>query len=566
MDNYKRNQLFKIIANEVFIKNSQEQIDFESDPEAWIFDFRRILMRGSHANIISELFYETYFSMYPFQIGTLEIGGVPLATSLMNTFYHKGHLDINAFFIRKSRKKTGLMRMIEGRVVPKLNIILVDDIMNSGGSFWRQIEVLESHGHKVEAVWSILRFRDEDYYKRFHERSIKVHSLFTLDDFTKTLGGKVKNLTDIISPKPMPFIQEWIFRAPNPTLNHVICKSEPVLDTDTIYVGSDSEYFYAINQLNGRVKWKFKVGKKTNGKSIYSNPILYNGLVIFGSYDGNVYALDKKTGKKVWVSFEADFVGSSPAAASDLGLIFIGLEYGLIFRRGGIAALDAKTGKTIWVDDNHPAFTHSSPKYISAYQQVVIGSNDGVVRLYEARSGNKLWEFTTFGGTKYKKEEGCGFGQGEIKESFEYDPVRDYIIFGATDGFLYILDRETGHMVKQFACDFAIWSTPHLYKDKVYFTSLDKCVRCIDLDTLEIIFVKNLDGSRIFGGPTVINNFLYVGTNAGRLHELNPDTGDVTGYFHTVERITNMLHYNPNSKTFFLPTYANEIIALKKRF
>lgn len=57
---------------------------------------------------------------------------------------------------------------------------------------------------------------------------------------------------------------------------------------------------------------------------------------------------------------------------------------------------------------------------------------------------------------------------------------------------------------------------------------------------------------------------LYVGTNAGRLHEINPLTGEQLGYFQAIERITNSVIYNTESKRYFLPTYANEIICLQR--
>ena len=113
------------------------------------------------------------------------------------------------------------------------------------------------------------------------------------------------------------------------------------------------------------------------------------------------------------------------------------------------------------------------------------------------------------------------------------DPKRDYLIFGSIDGFLYILNRKTGHLVKHFKCEGGIWSTPLIHENKVYFTSTDKRVRCLDLDTFSLIFEKNLDYTRIFSSPTIINGRLYVGTNAARLHELDPMTGEETGYFQT---------------------------------
>lgn len=564
MMNAKIAELKKIISEKVFIKNTEEQIDTITDPEAWLFDFRRVLMNGPVANLIADIFYEKYKHAYPFQLCTIEIAGVPLLMSLMTKFFNNGHKDINAFFIRKSRKKTGLMRMVEGTVTSEKRIILIDDLMNRGNSFWRQIEVLEQLGYTVDMVWSILRFRDLDYYTRFHNRHIKVASLFSLDDFT-SLGSKVKNLQSKQKQPPcMLFEARWVFRSQNPSLNYVISKSQPCLDETKIYVGSDNRIFWAINQDDGTTAWKFSVGPQINKKSIFSSPVIYKDLVIFGSYDGNVYALDKTTGRKKWVSFEADWVGSSPALAEDLGLVYIGVEFGLFRRHGGILALDAKTGVKKWADYSHPALTHASPCYITPYKQVAIGSNDGKMRLYDGKTGTKLWEFTTFGGAEFDTNSDKGFGQGDLKGSAVYDERHDYLIFGSIDGFLYILERSTGNLVRHFKCQGGIWSTPYIYKNKVYFTSSDKHIRCLGLDMFNLLFEHNLDGTRIFSSPTVINDQLYVGTNAARLHELDPDTGKRLGYFQAVERITNTVIYNKNTDRYFLPTYANEIICLEK--
>lgn len=68
------------------------------------------------------------------------------------------------------------MRMIEGVLMPGRPVVLVDDIMNSGSSFIRQVEVLHELGYKVAEVWCILRFRDEAFYTYFTERNIAVRS------------------------------------------------------------------------------------------------------------------------------------------------------------------------------------------------------------------------------------------------------------------------------------------------------------------------------------------------------------------------------------------------------
>ncbi len=562
----KIDDLKSIIAEKVFIKNLGLDAKFFFDPKStWIFDFRNILMNGGIADRISEIFYESYKDKYPFQLCALEIAGVPLVTSIMTKFYARGVTDINAFFIRKSRKKTGTLRMIEGSPDDTKEIILVDDLMNKGNSFWKQIEILESLGYKVTEVWSILRFRDISYYKRFHNRNIKVTSLFDLNDFYDEL--QLENLPEnVLTETPIPFTAEWTFQSANPSYHIVAQKSQPILDGDLLYVGSDNEYFYALHQDTGKIAWRFRVASYAKQKAIFSNPIICDDTVIFGSHDGNLYALDKMTGEKRWIFFEADYIGSSPTYSRRDKCIFIGMEFGMWGGKGGIVAIDCKTGKKIWSDYTHGARSESSPLYIEKYNQVIIGSHDGVVRLYNASTGVLQWAFTTVGGSLSKlseKSDTCALPT-HIKGGFAYDHKTDRIMFGTTDGFFYVLNRKNGDLVKHYACMGGIFSTPYIYVDKVYFTSVDKHLRCIDLCTLEILFEINIDNTRIFSDPIVINKKLYVGTNAAQLHELDPKTGKEVGYFQTRERITNTIIYNSHTDTFFLPTFANEIIALKR--
>jgi orotate phosphoribosyltransferase len=117
------------------------------------------------------------------------------------------NIPVNGFFIRKSRKKSGLLNMIEGKINNE-KVILVDDIINSGSSFIRQVEVLEKikdekqenfgdknlENIKINSVFSIMRFRDLEYYKYFNEKNIKVESVFELNDITKEAEEKNKNL------------------------------------------------------------------------------------------------------------------------------------------------------------------------------------------------------------------------------------------------------------------------------------------------------------------------------------------------------------------------------------
>ena len=262
---------------------------------------------------------------------------------------------------------------------------------------------------------------------------------------------------------------------------------------------------------------------------------------------------------------DADWIGSSPAVDLKHGRVYVGLEFGLFKKRGGIVCLDAQTGKKIWADYGHQAMTHASPLYLAGSDEVVIGSNEGGIYLYDGKSGEKKWTATTIGGADFDPLVHGGFGDGSIKMRPAYDKKTDLVFVGAIDGYLYALERKTGHIAWQHQCKFGIWSTPYVYKDRVYITALDKKVYCLDCQSGKLVWKKDIDGTRIFGSPVVINDRLYIGTNAARLHELDPETGDWLGYFQALERITNHVVYNRETDRYFLPTYANEIICLKRK-
>lgn len=541
-----RDYLKKKILEEVFIEKKNETIFSPSgEQSAWLFDFRRVLLQADTLHHLGEVFFETFKTVGRFQIGGLEVAAIPLVTGLVLTYREKGG-SVNGFFIRKSRKKEGLLRMIEGTTTNE-PIIFVDDIINSGKSFIRQVEVAEALGLKVHAVFSILRYRDESYYEYFQKKNIQVVSLFTLNDFMNELG--VQNFIDKKElPVPMPFEVKWRFTSPDPNFFYVVPKSAPVLDEERVFFGSDKGVFWAINQADGSVSWKYQIGFGSKQKYIFSSPIIFEKSVYFGGYDGNFYALNRETGKREWVFMEADWIGSSPCIADSLGLIFIGLEFGLFNKHGGVVALDARTGKKKW-QHTMPGLVHSSPKYSETFNMVIIGCNDFVVRAFDAKKGTLLWEHPTL---------------GEVKESFAFDDSTGTVSFGSFDSHIHILNARTGELMHKIKTREGIYSTPLSLHGKLFATSLDKRIYGIDIVSGTILW-EFLTSGRIFASPKIVEGRILIGSNDGRLYELDPNTGKNTAYIQVTERITNAVAYNNDSKRIFLPTFANEIYCLERR-
>jgi outer membrane protein assembly factor BamB len=293
-----------------------------------------------------------------------------------------------------------------------------------------------------------------------------------------------------------------------------------------------------------------------------------------------VYALDTATGRRRWVNFEADWVGSSPCIAPELGLLFIGTEFGLLKKRGGIMALDIQTGTKVWSVEM-PAYTHSSPLYIPGTllspASVLIGSNDGVARLFNAKKGTLMWEFAT--GTPSEQEIRAGFSAYDIKDSFAYSPTLNAVYFGNHTGDFFALNKKTGEKMWQAKAEFAFWSRPtlldtlapknlgHTFAERVIASSLDKHVYCWDAATGKELW-KWHAGARVFCAPTMWDEpqkdgssitRVLVGANTGRLTALDPETGKEVWFITVPERIVNAPVYNPKTQSLFVPTFANEL-------
>lgn len=544
-----RNLIKTSIERDVFVvEETQRTSAMWGGHDKWLFDFRAVMLKSQILNAYAELFFEKYKDKYPFQVCGLEVAALPLVTAIVMKFHEKG-MVMNGFFIRKSRKKSGLLKMIEG-AMNEHPVIIVDDLVNSGSSVIRQIEILKELEKGVAEIFSILRFRNLEYYTVFKKEGIAFSSLFELNDFKDSL--KVANLENIknetVIQNPFEDTPVWVFGAPEPNLFYVLPKSAPIVSEDKVYFGTDSGYFFALQVESGKEIWKYKVPFGTRGKLIFSTPAIYRDLVLFGAYDGNVYALDKNTGKRKWVFLEADWVGSSPCVVEDLKMVFVGLEYGLFTKLGGVSALQVETGEKVW-EFRSKEFIHGSPAYSKKFHIVGCGSNDGVFYALDAKTGKLVWSFKT---------------EGPIKYAPSFSDEHGVVVVLGHGETVYVLKTKTGEVVTQYKMDFGGYSTPLIIGNKAICSSLDKCVHCFDISTGKPLWKYNT-GARCFATPVLINGKIYIGSNNARLFEINPDTGEVTGIFHTRERIMNKIAYDPKSAIFLIPTFANEIIALKAK-
>lgn len=84
-------------------------------------------------------------------------------------------------FIREQRKSHGRRRIVEGPVVRSKPVVLIDDILNSGRSAIKAIDLAESDGFSVVGLMTLFNFTWSGGREKIEERGIWVDSLLDLN-------------------------------------------------------------------------------------------------------------------------------------------------------------------------------------------------------------------------------------------------------------------------------------------------------------------------------------------------------------------------------------------------
>lgn len=90
----------------------------------------------------------------------------------------------------------------------------------------------------------------------------------------------------------------------------------PALDKNLIFIGSQDQNFYALNEKDGSIYWKRDLQSK-----IVSTPLVRNGSIFIGTGDGSFYSLDPATANVRW-TFKTGALINYDTCADESGMYF----------------------------------------------------------------------------------------------------------------------------------------------------------------------------------------------------------------------------------------------------
>jgi orotate phosphoribosyltransferase len=112
------------------------------------FNCKKVTLDPEGQFLIGHLIFDRIKHLKPKAIGGLTLGADPIAMAVSYTSWLKG-MPISAFVVRKEPKGHGAMTQIEGNLSPGDRVVVVDDVITTGGSTIKAIEVCRAAGIEV---------------------------------------------------------------------------------------------------------------------------------------------------------------------------------------------------------------------------------------------------------------------------------------------------------------------------------------------------------------------------------------------------------------------------------
>ncbi len=112
---------------------------------------KKVLFHAEAISLLGDALYDATKDLEFQAIGGLEVGAIPMAAAALTAFHRNGR-SLEGFFVRKQVKEHGAKERLEGVVKAGDSVVVIDDVLTTGGSVLQAIEVVEAIGAKVLRV------------------------------------------------------------------------------------------------------------------------------------------------------------------------------------------------------------------------------------------------------------------------------------------------------------------------------------------------------------------------------------------------------------------------------
>ncbi|NBX52967.1 MAG: hypothetical protein EBT63_04895 [Proteobacteria bacterium] len=245
----------------------------------------------------------------------------------------------------------------------------------------------------------------------------------------------------------------------------VIFNSTPICDGESVFITSSDNKTYALNALDGEIKWiHYGIPKSL---AIFGNAqvVISEDLAIASYSSGEIYAINKKSGKELWSSelnsnqnYNSNFFLSDVDATP---LVKDGVVYA-IGNGGLMKAIMAKNGDEKW---NLP-ITSVVDFWLAGDFLYVINNDNQLFAVYK-KTGTIKWQVQL---EKFRNPK-------KISSKHNYIAVvmaGNKLLVARQDGEMLIISPFDGKVEKNYSLNKRILHAPIVIDNKIYFYGMSR--------------------------------------------------------------------------------------------
>jgi orotate phosphoribosyltransferase len=148
---------------------------------SYYLDCRQVTLDSRGAKLLGEGMLSLIGDELPDLVGGMAIGADPITAAILTVAGQRGQA-LRGVMVRKEPKAHGKGQQVEGPYKAGESLVIVEDVVTTGGSSLRAIELCEEVGLKVKRVLAIVD-RLEGGREAFAARGYELTTLFTVKDF-----------------------------------------------------------------------------------------------------------------------------------------------------------------------------------------------------------------------------------------------------------------------------------------------------------------------------------------------------------------------------------------------
>jgi orotate phosphoribosyltransferase len=152
----------------------------------------RTYIRQQFVELINEHFAK------PDVIAGVATGGIAIGALVAQ------EMGLPFIYVRSEAKKHGLTNMIEGEISSGQNVVVIEDLISTGGSSLKAVEALREKGCNVKGMVAIFTYGFDEAVQNFKKAKCRLQTLTNYNTLVKAALQK-----DYIDEKSVKSLKEW---------------------------------------------------------------------------------------------------------------------------------------------------------------------------------------------------------------------------------------------------------------------------------------------------------------------------------------------------------------------